>query len=308
MSSIFVIGCGAVGIPLAASLARSRKDVVAVRTRDPGFPMQLLNYRVEVRGETSEIPIPTVGLDSLQGEESVIVISTKGHTNAMVADRLKDAGMRGPLVIMQNGMGVEKPFIDAGFKEVYRCVLYVVSEGDAENGFRFHPIKPSPIGIVSGSEEGFGACFETLDTSGFPLHREPDIRREVWGKTIVNSVFNSICPLMEADNGLFARNEQAKELAWELIQESASLARKQGIDLNAEALMERVLQISGNSTQAISTLQDLRRGRETEIDFINLELARIGASMEPPVPLPKTECLGKLIALKSVLGRCGSSS
>ncbi|WP_232289588.1 ketopantoate reductase family protein [Verrucomicrobium spinosum] len=73
--------------------------------------------------------------------------------------------------------------------------------------------------------------------------------------------------------------------------------------VEVEALMERVLEISANSTQAISTLQDLRENRETEIDYLNLELARIAASLEPPVSLPITETLGRMIALKSRLGR-----
>lgn len=159
---------------------------------------------------------------------------------------------------------------------------------------------------MTGTDAGLERCLKALSTTNFQFRAEEDIRRESWTKTIINSVFNAICPLLDADNSLFARDEGARSLARELVEEGVSLANRVGIPLEAERLMERVLQISSTSTQAISTLQDLRERRETDIEFLNLELARIAASLRPPVAIHRTECLGKMIELKSRLGRSQS--
>ena len=37
----------------------------------------------------------------------------------------------------------------------------------------------------------------------FPFRTEEQIERKVWKKAILNAVFNSICPLLGIDNGIF---------------------------------------------------------------------------------------------------------
>jgi 2-dehydropantoate 2-reductase len=55
--------------------------------------------------------------------------------------------------------------------------------------------------------------------------------------------------------------------------------------------------------QLISTLQDLKNGNETEIDFLNLEIARIAEEMTPKIAVGRTKILGELISIKSRLKR-----
>ena len=73
--------------------------------------------------------------------------------------------------------------------------------------------------------------------------------------------------------------------------------------LRETELMEQIMLISKGSNQLISTLQDIRSGRQTEIDFLNLEMARVADSMHPRLRLPKIELLGKMILAKSLQQR-----
>jgi 2-dehydropantoate 2-reductase len=59
----------------------------------------------------------------------------------------------------------------------------------------------------------------------------------------------------------------------------------------------------GSEGQLISTLQDMRRGRPTEIDFLSLEIAQVAASMRLSLHLPRSECRGKMIVAKSLQQR-----
>ena len=206
----------------------------------------------------------------------------------------------GPLVVMQNGVGVERPFLETQLADVYRCVLYLTSQATAENEFGFHSIKSSPIGVVKGGEARLATTVAALCTNRLPFHQEDNIQREIWKKAIINAVFNSICPLLEVDNGVFAREQAVAELAKEVVTECLALTDRLGLGLTSNELMEQIHQISkGSDGQLISTLQDIRNGRETEIEFLNLEMARTAATQQPRIDLPRTELLGKMTLAKS---------
>jgi 2-dehydropantoate 2-reductase len=179
----------------------------------------------------------------------------------------------------------------------------VTSQPSAEFTFSFRPITASPIGIVEGTDTQLNECVEQLNSDGFPFRAEANIQRQIWKKAIINSVFNSICPLLEVDNGVFVRDEPTANLARELVQECILLTGRLNVGLDESEVMEQIMMISAGSKQLISTFQDIRNGRPTEIDSLNLEIARLAAAQQPPLHLPRTELLGKMILAKSVLHR-----
>ena len=143
-----------------------------------------------------------------------------------------------------------------------------------------------------------------MTTGGFPFRSEANIQREIWKKAIVNSVFNSICPLLDIDNGVFVRDEETANLARQVVRECVTLTDRLNMGLSESELMEQIMRISKASDgQLISTLQDIRAGRQTEIAFLNLEIARVAASMQPKLGLPRIELLGKMILVKSLQRR-----
>jgi 2-dehydropantoate 2-reductase len=78
------------------------------------------------------------------------------------------------------------------------------------------------------------------------------------------------------------------------------LADARGISLTKLELMEQIMKISkGSDGVLISTLQDIRNGRETEMDSLNLEMSRIASLMKPKIDLANTEFLGNMILAKS---------
>jgi 2-dehydropantoate 2-reductase len=297
---IYILGSGAVGFPLAAYLAAAGRAVVAVRTSRSDIPKGTITVAVQNDASRISAPVETVSLSKLVDIRGTIVVAAKSHANTAIAQALSAKAAAGPIVILQNGLGVEKPFLDAGFSSVYRCVLYVTAQPVAENGFTFRPVTASPIGIITGDEAGLQKCVADLTTAGFPFRPEANIQRETWKKAIINSVFNSICPLLDIDNGIFVRDAAAAKLAREVIRECVVLTDRLNLGLTEDELMEQLLLISKRSDgQLISTLQDIRTGRQTEIEFLNLEIARVAATMHPRIALPRVELLGNLILAKS---------
>ena len=213
--------------------------------------------------------------------------------------------LRAPVVILQNGIGVEKPYLELPHTNVYRCVLYATGQRSEDGSITFRSITASPIGTVRGDQQELKSIVNTLDTKEFPFFMHPDIQREIWKKAIINSVFNSICPLLDIDNGVIIREESVAALAREVVGECIPLAAKMGVSsLSAEEITAQIASISeGSDGQLISTLQDINNGRETEIDSLNVEMARIADHIVPPVELNLTRTLGRLVKLKSMLRR-----
>lgn len=297
---IYIVGSGVVGFPLAAYLTNTGRKVVAVRTSRNDVAFDAVTVIVQNGAKQISTQVDTVSLAQLSNIAGVIVVTAKSHANGAIAAELKAKGATGPVIILQNGVGVEKPFLAAGFAPVYRGVLYVTSQATRENTFSFRPVTTSPIGLIHGEQTDLAQIVATLTTPGFPFRVEAKIEREVWKKAIINAVFNSICPLLDIDNGIFARDGEVAGIARAVVNECVTLTNRLGLDLTETELIEQIMIISQRADgQLISTLQDLRAGRETEIAFLNLEMARMAAALQPSLALPKTELLGQMIAAKS---------
>jgi 2-dehydropantoate 2-reductase len=303
---IYILGAGAIGMALAVNLLRNGRSVAAVRTSNSNYAWETIQVSVECdQSLTIEAPLEMVSLSKLDClSAGTIVITAKATANRFLASELRDKKSSGPIVIMQNGIGVESPFINAGFPDIYRCVLYATSQEQQQNFFRFRSVAASPIGTLIGDTQKLSHLVTQLSTPKFQFRVEERIKEEIWKKAIMNAVFNSVCPLLEVDNGIFCRDKMVAEIALGIIEETVEVTKRIGLNLETKGLMEQLLMISKRSDgQLISTLQDLKNGNETEIDFLNLEIARIAGEMTPKIAVGKTKILGELIAIKSRLKR-----
>lgn len=205
-----------------------------------------------------------------------------------------------PLIILQNGLKVETAFEENNFPEIYRCVLFASAQYAGNNSLRFKPAAISPVGIIRGDLSSLHNLVEKISNPYFIFKAEKNIHPVIWTKAIVNSVFNAVCPLLETDNGIFYRNEKALTIAKRIIAECITVAASQGIHLKAEEVLERLLLISKTSEgQLISTYQDILNKRETEIDTLNIAIARIAGKLPQQGLAKETSLLGELVQIKS---------
>ncbi|MBA2673862.1 2-dehydropantoate 2-reductase [Ramlibacter sp.] len=306
---IYILGGGAVGMSLAVFLSNQGRDVTVVRTSTGDVdPRQVEVTITTADGTTRTAPVEMVSLAKLRSLDGIVVVTAKSYANDAIAAALAGLNVSGPVVILQNGAGVEDAYLRLPAARIYRCCMYCISQKDAgDNAYRFIRVVPSPIGAMRGDPQELDALVRQLDTAEFPFAVHGDIRREVWKKTTVNSVFNSICPLLEADNGIFARDENAVRMARVVIDECLAVAHAMGIDLNADEVLRQILTLSSNGGgKLISTLQDINAGRPTEIEQMNLAIARIGETLAPPVPANVTRALGEMVRIKSALRRAAT--
>jgi len=307
MSKIYIIGVGAIGSALAVVLQRHQREVMLVRASEEVPPS---TRRIEVLLKDGLNIVEEIAVCSLKDVvdfDGIVVVATKSYGNERLAGLLKDKTRGVPVVIMQNGLGVEEAFLQAGSGNVYRCVLFATSQYNGSGQVVFKPVVASPVGVVDGRGDMLEGIVEAIHTAVFPFVSVLDVRETVWAKTITNCVFNSICPLLETDNGIFHRNEEALALAKKMIGECVAVAELEGIALSAEEVTGRLLMISKASDgQLISTLQDIRNKRPTEIDTLNFAVARVAAARGVEGKVEVTRAMGEMTRLKSVLATIGT--
>jgi len=299
--TIFIVGRGAIGKALAVFLTFNKKKVVLLRGTVDDGSHSVEDMQVTLNdGTVLRAPVEVSTLNAISELRGLVVLTNKSFGNKDLAISLKKKIGASPVVLLQNGLGVEQPFIAGNFPAVYRCVLFVTSQNFDDTSVRFKPVSACPIGVVKGNEADLGQITTTLTTQYCQFRNETSIDVVVWRKAIINCAFNSICPLLDIDNGVFHRDPDALAIAKRVVNECLSVAARKGISLSADDVIENLLLISRSSDgQLISTLQDIRKGLPTEIDTLNIEIARIAAEFGMEKEVQETRLLGELIKLRS---------
>jgi 2-dehydropantoate 2-reductase len=303
--TIYIIGAGAVGKVLAVSLKHDKKNVILLRGSidDKSSYTEKIQVVLENKAELEEeIEIST--LSNFSEFNGIIILANKSYGNENLSQALKGKTNNSPIVILQNGLGIEQPFISNDFPEIYRCVLFMTSQHTSPNRISYKPVSVSPIGIIKGDSATLDRVVKHINSPTFPFRAEIDIQPIVWKKAIINCVFNSICPLLEIDNGIFHHDERVLEIAKRVVEECIAISGASGILLTVNEVLDGLLLISKSSDgQLISTLQDINNKRETEIETLNFEIVRIGEKLKMEDKVKETKLLGELTKLKSDLTR-----
>jgi 2-dehydropantoate 2-reductase len=126
------------------------------------------------------------------------------------------------------------------------------------------------LGSTPGNAERISALAEVFERAGFETEVGEDIEAQLWGKAVVNAAINPLAALWRVPNGDLVASADRRWLLTRLAEEAASVARARGLVLPFD---DPVAHTEGvcRSTAAnrSSMLQDVDRGRPTEIDSIN---------------------------------------
>lgn len=301
--NIYIIGNGVIAKALAVILSLRGKKVTILRGSVDEGPDYSEVIEVETGSELLKAEVNISTLSKRPNFDGIILLTNKSFGNEQLAHKLKNKSQHCPIVFLQNGLHIENSFMELGFSQLYRCVLFATSQSATANKVRFRMVTSSPIGVIAGSAEVLQNIVDEISSELFTFGTATDIQAVVWKKVITNCVFNSICPLLEIDNGIFHRNEDALLLAKSVIRECVAVAVQNGIAITEDEVLQNLLSISKMSDgQKISTYQDILNGRETEIETLNLAIAKV-AKTAGNLSVPNTELLGQLTKLKADLFR-----
>ncbi len=289
-----VLGAGAMGSSLAAVLSASVPTVLICR--NPERAARLHRDGVVVRGllEMTARPIVLRSLSELasMGGASVVFVATKTTAIPRVAAELRPLlaglGMGGSesfVVSYQNGIEPGQQLMS--LLECDRVLRMVLSFGavlEEESGEVRVTLHTPPHAIGAGRAEHRSVCESlagALDRGGLPTRFEERLEERVWVKGIVNASMNPIAALVNASVGEVL-DSPARLIVERLVAEGEAVARREGLDLG-EGFAARVFEMLREaSSHTPSMVEDIRRGRESEVGQLNRQIlahaARVGVA------------------------------
>ncbi len=293
---IGILGAGSLGRLWGAMLPAGGIAFIA----RPGEPTGAsVDYRFRpFEGPESQVRIPFLQPGD---EPELILVTTKaGDTLDAVAGVINQFAIDTPILLFQNGLGSqqavakrwpERPILAAstteGANRPQSGLLVHAGTGDTWVGPMTSPAKVTVRKAVT-----------MLATSGMNIHPETDIVQRLWQKLIINAGINPYTAILDCPNGkiLDAPLYQSTidQLCLELSQLMDAAVR---IRQTPDALRERIEQVARNTAGNTSSMRaDVQRGRQTEIDFINGYVAKLGKELgiETPVNQMLTERVQQL--------------
>ena len=208
------------------------------------------------------------------------------------------------LIILQNGLGNEelvKKYCDKN--KIIRLItshgailkenshVYHTGAGFTKMGFVY--LKQNHRRYENGHIK-LNQLKNRLDAGGLETEIVDDIIKHVWEKTFVNIGINALGALTRLNNGKLLENEKLKQLMSVAVKEAIEVAKLKCIDLSDMdyvRLMYSVAKKTYNNNN--SMLQDILKGKLTEIDFLNGRI--VSLAKEVGIEVPINEMLTDLI-------------
>jgi 2-dehydropantoate 2-reductase len=314
---IVVVGCGAIGGTILGNLARADRDVRGIdfwaehiyRVNEAGLQVQAVEETFTTR------PRLDFSDSIVRGERfDIVVLSVKSYDNRwaglLARDLLADDGI---LVSAQNGLNEDYLATFVGAERVVGCVVAMAAEA----------MVPGAVRSMSGAE-WVSLIFGELDGSDSdranalselfePVGRieiSHDIRGKLWAKMMMNVMSNAVGGIGDLTTRYLWTDPDAADIIVALGHEATEVAIAHGETpadvlgaitpaslLGATSLsspewkevVDRLFVLgqgrSGARENMPSLLQDLRKGRRSEIDNLNGVIAENGRDLGVPTPI-----------------------
>ena len=269
---IIVLGAGAIGSTYGARLSRHH-DVTLVggaahveAIRRDGLVMQ---------GQTTgTLRLPAFTTVPAIEPGTLILLTAKVNTNVACVRPIVDLlSANVTIVCVQNGLYSENLVKDlVGDRAlVLRAITQVggilVRPGVVDNTVAGYTLLES--------HEQSPAIAAILTEAGLDGRIVPDMKKEMWRKAVFNCVINPTTALIASEVGGIV-DPKLNGLKQQIIDECLAVAKADGVTFEEDfvALIDRVF--AGARTIA-SMRQDLMKGRQTEIDYMNGAVVDLGA-------------------------------
>jgi len=285
---VAVIGSGSIGSLFGGYLAEGGVDVTLVGKKHSVDAIK--KYGLQIKGVRGNhyVKVKITDKPSEVGVVDLVMIAVKAYdTEQAVKDATPLISKNTWVMCLQNGLGNEEIVARIVGKE--RVIRGVTTNGAILE-------KPGEIIHTGAGETIIGRFYEPntpevyniarmISESGLPTSVTENISEVVWGKTLVNVGINPLGALTGLRNGELLEIPEIVASMKELVLEGMKVAEKLGVKIMFDPV-EKTFEVARETAQnKNSMLQDIERGKRTEIDFLNGAISRLGKDHSVPTPM-----------------------
>jgi 2-dehydropantoate 2-reductase len=290
---VLVAGAGAIGTVFGGLLQRGACPVVFLGR--PDFVDVARRGRLRIEGLFGDFEAHQVAAcadaGALRGSFRTVLLTVKSYdTERMVRAIAPKIAPDGVLVCLQNGLGnVECAAAILGERRVLGARVIFGAERVGTAHVRV-TVNAAPV--LVGSPDPHDEVRQAIATElaalfakvGIPSEPTTNLIGELWAKVFYNAALNPLGALLGVPYGHLPTDPDARAIMDRVIDEAFAVAHASGVRLAwPDAATYRTLfydtLVPVTAAHRSSMLQDLERGRPTEIDAINGYVARRGREL-----------------------------
>jgi 2-dehydropantoate 2-reductase len=323
---VAVIGAGAIGSVIGGLLARAGEDVTLIGRQPHVDAVNQNSLRID--GALGSMQVRVRAAERLEFTPDVALLTVKTQGVAAAAREIHPYVVGTPVVTMQNGVRSDELVADVlGKQGILSCVVLLGATFLEPGTVIYSPQGVLVLGVPFGPIDERTRTIAAVLDKAVPTHLSTNIAGAHWTKLIINE--NNALP---AVTGLSIQevNQQAalSRLSILMMREAAGTIEAAGIKLTSlpklpatglrtllrmpmpvASRLLRLLSRSLGETPALgSTLQSVRRGEKTEIDYLNGEVVALGKRTGRPTPynaavvslVHQVEATGKFLTAEEV--------
>ncbi|PKN43668.1 MAG: 2-dehydropantoate 2-reductase [Deltaproteobacteria bacterium HGW-Deltaproteobacteria-18] len=287
-----IIGAGAMGGLFATLLA-------------PLIPVSLFTTNAEHAETINRTGLTLTGMDGRVRRTSakaltdpgqygrradLILLCTKARSTPQASEIAKQllAG-DGVVLTLQNGLGnLELIQAAVGTSRAAAGITAQAATLLGPGQIRHAGSGPTVLAAGTGQEKKIAAIAALFNQAGISTSVTQDVDALLWSKLLVNVGINALTAVLRVPNGTLAEIPECEALMAQAVAEAETVARALGVSLSGDAQLERVKKVCAMTRKNQSSmLQDISKGRPTEIDVINGAVVRKGAEHGIPTPVNK---------------------
>jgi 2-dehydropantoate 2-reductase len=277
---IGIMGAGAVGTFVGALLSeRNGRPAVVDCINDRG---------VRISGRTELHVRPEASADpAALGDCDVVLLTVKAYDTAEAAGQVATAAPMTTMVTLQNGLDNDESVARTapGLKTCAAITsLGVTLEGPGH--VRHAGTGSTVVGRMACSPSEARLVADNLTEGGFPMEWVDNIRGHVWLKGIVNHCINPLTVIHRCRNGALLEHEAYLKHMTGLCAEALTVTNAATVRMPSDNVLGRVKEVARlTADNRSSMLQDVDRGKRTEIDHITGYIIRLGKLHGLDLPL-----------------------
>lgn len=293
---IVVLGAGAMGCLYGGLLAAAGEDVTLVDVAEEqiaainrhGLALDRADGTIVVRLPAGD----AAAAATRPGAPDLVVVFTKTlHSRAALASAQPLLGPDTWVLTLQNGLG-NVELIEEWVPRTRIIQGVTTFPSDLIGPGRVAALGEGVTRIMSADgtlSPRLREVREALERAGLHCETAPDVTVAIWEKVAFNAATNALTAVTGANVGQLADSPDGREIARAVVEEVASVAARKGIAVREGAVLATLDDaFAHHRDHKPSMLQDMLRGRHTEIDALNGAVVREAAALGMRVPVTET--------------------
>lgn len=296
---VVIVGAGAMGSLFGGKLFKITDVQLFTRNQNHVRKINQSGLLIESSGDRSNIYYVRAFDDVEKAEEffDVAILFTKSYDTKQVLYNVKKLlRPKGIVVTFQNGIG-NKEILKEVFDEE-QIIIGTTAQAAyiREPGVIYHAgIGTTYMEINEKNGSILKELGRMLNDAGLETILTNDIEPVIWNKLIINSGINAITAIFKITNGELISNPKCKLLVEKVVEEAKNIAIKLGINIKKDIKDEVFSVCERTFRNKSSMLQDILKGSQTEISYINGAIVRCGVKLG--VSVPYNTCLTEMVKI-----------